>query len=141
MDKLELENFFAKHEYLGVFLVLSLLLIIFFFDILFLNNTFSTAINSPGTMPNGPYNYSGLRLQNSPVIDPWAPSLCFEPWDQYISEMLKSGIIPLWNPYQGFGAPLLANFQSAFFYPLDFLIFCLSQYAFPFFSDISILIK
>ncbi|KKR34308.1 MAG: hypothetical protein UT63_C0003G0024 [Candidatus Gottesmanbacteria bacterium GW2011_GWC2_39_8] len=47
------------------------------------------------------------------------------PW-RYISlESLKKGNIPLWNPYNGAGEPLLANFQSAPFYPLNLLFFLL----------------
>ncbi len=34
---------------------------------------------------------------------------------------LKSGILPFWNPHILAGVPLLANFQAAAFYPLNFL--------------------
>ena len=33
-------------------------------------------------------------------------------WDD-----VAHGILPLWNPYNGMGAPLLANYQLALFYP------------------------
>lgn len=33
------------------------------------------------------------------------------------SENLRSGLIPLWNPFLSCGVPHLANWQSAFFYP------------------------
>lgn len=39
------------------------------------------------------------------------------PWRQFITEELKSGRLPTWNPHQFAGAPLLANFQSALFFP------------------------
>ncbi len=45
------------------------------------------------------------------------------PW-QYIGiEILKNGQIPLWNPYAFAGTPLIANNQSAIFYPLNILYF------------------
>lgn len=39
------------------------------------------------------------------------------PWKTLVIEELKSGRWPLWNPYNFSGTPLLANFQSAVFYP------------------------
>ena len=32
------------------------------------------------------------------------------------------GFLPLWNSYNGYGTPLLANYQSAFFYPPNILV-------------------
>lgn len=43
------------------------------------------------------------------------------PWRQLAIEQLKIGRLPLWNPYSFSGYPLMANFQSAPFYPLNFL--------------------
>lgn len=47
------------------------------------------------------------------------PALQFYPWREYAFEMLRGGQLPLWNPYNGAGAPLIANYQSALFYPLN----------------------
>ena len=49
------------------------------------------------------------------------PSLQFYPWRDYAFDMLRAGQLPLWNPYNGAGAPLIANYQSALFYPLNWL--------------------
>jgi hypothetical protein len=53
------------------------------------------------------------------------PSLQFVPWRNLAWEALRSGQIPLWNPYLGMGAPLLANYQSGLFYPPNWLLFLL----------------
>ena len=45
------------------------------------------------------------------------------PWRDLAIEMLRNGQIPLWNPYAFSGSPLLANLQSAVFYPLNILFF------------------
>ncbi len=45
------------------------------------------------------------------------------PWRDVAMEMFKSGQIPLWNPYAFSGYPLLANVQSAVFYPINILFF------------------
>lgn len=47
------------------------------------------------------------------------------PWKHLVIEELKKGSWPLWNPYNFSGAPLLANYQSAVFYPLSLLYFIL----------------
>ncbi len=49
------------------------------------------------------------------------------PWRTIATNELKSGRIPLWNPYNFSGTPLLANFQSAVFYPLNVLYLILPQ--------------
>lgn len=49
------------------------------------------------------------------------PLLQFYPWRQFAFETLRAGQLPLWNPLVGNGAPLLANYQSALFYPPNWL--------------------
>jgi len=45
------------------------------------------------------------------------PVFYFHPWRTLTTERLGQGRAPLWNPWNGFGAPLLANLQSAPFDP------------------------
>ncbi len=49
------------------------------------------------------------------------PALQFVPWRQLAFEELLAGRLPTWNPYLGAGAPLLANYQTALFYPPNWL--------------------
>ncbi len=51
----------------------------------------------------------------------------FYPERTLINDMLAKYTIPLWNPYVFAGTPLLANFQSSIFYPLNILYFFLPQ--------------
>src|SRR3989344_1950750 len=44
-------------------------------------------------------------------------------WKEFAMEQFKDGQIPFWNPYTFSGQPLLANFQSSVFYPLNALYF------------------
>ncbi len=48
--------------------------------------------------------------------------LQFVPWHRFALDLLRHGQIPLWNPWVGMGAPLLANYQSAVFYPPNVLL-------------------
>lgn len=43
------------------------------------------------------------------------------PWRIFSNVQLAEGRLPLWNPYNGSGMPLLANHQSAVLYPLNVL--------------------
>jgi hypothetical protein len=55
--------------------------------------------------------------------------LQFAPWRQLVADALRAGEWPLWTQALGNGAPLLANHQSAVFYPLHllFLVFPVEQ--------------
>lgn len=47
------------------------------------------------------------------------------PWKYFAVESFKNFQIPLWNPYNFSGYPLMANFQSGVFYPLNLIFFVL----------------
>ncbi len=49
------------------------------------------------------------------------PSLQFYPWRDYALALVRAGHLPLWNPYDGAGAPLFANYQSSLLYPLSWI--------------------
>jgi hypothetical protein len=51
------------------------------------------------------------------------PTLQFIPWRAFAWEGLQNGILPLWNPFNGLGAPLIANYQLAFFYAPGWLVY------------------
>jgi len=50
----------------------------------------------------------------------------FYPYRDYVAEILRSGRIPLWNPYIFSGVPLLANPQTAVLYPFHWPLIWLS---------------
>jgi len=47
------------------------------------------------------------------------------PWRRLAIDEIKQGRLPIWNPYNFSGAPLLANDQSAVLYPLNIIFFLL----------------
>jgi len=51
------------------------------------------------------------------------PATQFVPWWKWSFDVLLSGHLPLWNPLVGMGAPLIANYQSALFYPPNLVYF------------------
>ena len=47
----------------------------------------------------------------------------FEPWLDFSARRLHEGHLPLWNPDNMLGAPLIGNMQSAVFFPLNWPFF------------------
>jgi hypothetical protein len=64
----------------------------------------------------------GIPFKNFLVTDPVRQQY---PWKSLSMGALKSGTLPLWNPYVLGGTPLLATFQPGVFYPLNVLFFLL----------------
>lgn len=61
-------------------------------------------------------NPNGLPFKNSLITDPVRQTYV---WKQLSIEMLSKMQLPLWNPYEMSGKPLLANIQSGALYPLN----------------------
>lgn len=60
----------------------------------------------------------GGALLQGKVLYWGLPILQFIPWRVLAYEQVFRGeLLPLWNPLNGMGAPLLANYQLAWFYP------------------------
>src|SRR5258706_905103 len=66
---------------------------------------------APGGYPN--------KAQDQDVITELMP------WKSFVISELKLGRIPFWNPHNFSGNPIMSNFQSAVFYPLNILFFIL----------------
>lgn len=64
-----------------------------------------------GPIPKAPWDV----LQADAVLQ-------FAPWRYLVFQSWSRGEMPFWNPYQLMGTPLLANSQSAGFYPPHILI-------------------
>jgi hypothetical protein len=67
---------------------------------------------------------AGVPIKNGLLSD--VVSIIY-PWRIYGIDLLKKGIWPLWIPHALAGTPLLANFQSGLFYPLNFLFIFFSN--------------
>ena len=70
----------------------------------------------------GPLLLFGYDLIRGRALFWGTPLLQFTPWRTIAKELLFSGHLPLWNPWLGMGAPLLANYQSALLYPPNWLL-------------------
>lgn len=64
----------------------------------------------------------GVPFKNFLITDPVRQLI---PWKSLAISVEKQFQLPLWNPYSFGGTPLLANFQTGAFYPLNILFFIL----------------
>jgi len=94
------------------------LLAVAFPDVVLGPRTFSAAAVVPSIHPRGltPEPEGGRTF-----IDPGASAWCDEPYALMIRRAFAAGEVPLWNPASACGAPLLADFLSAPFYPTALL--------------------
>ena len=105
-------------------LVSCLLVVIAFSPVLFAGRTLSTAAETLGTNGQAPFPgqpISGIA-KGDIRPDTGASAWQFEPWAKITHRLYADGELPLWNPYQAFGAPLAANMQSAVFDPLQLAV-------------------
>ncbi len=95
---------FSKKEILSYSFLLGGVIVIFFWDLLFLGHG---------------YYYGDYKQQ-------------YYPWSLYLSRHIKNFTLPLWAPEIGCGFPLLAEGQIAAFYPLHWILFLLLPFEFAY---------
>lgn len=94
------------------------LVVLAFPGVVFGGRTFSSAWGVPNVNGVNPPPAGIHVAESDPRLDRGASAWQFEPWAEATNRALRQGEAPLWNPSQGMGAPLSANFQSATFDPL-----------------------
>jgi len=104
-------------------LVITLLVIIFAFPYWFKGLIPFPADYLVNSFPPWQYSY-GLPIKNDAMPDVVTQMY---PWKHLVMDFWKNKQIPLWNPYNFSGNPLLANYQSAVFHPFNFLFFVLPE--------------
>lgn len=112
-------------------------ILIFFYQFLFLGrlpipSDTITGLYHPFRDVYAPEYPRGMPFKNFLITDPVRQ---LYPWRDLAIESIKKAELPIWNPYSFTGSPLLANFQTAAFYPLNILFFI-----FPFSFTWSLLI-
>ncbi len=114
-----LEGLTAR-ESLRAGLILALLLNLCFFPCIWGKRTLlESAQGVASILPGGAWGGRHAEIQFQNVLDAGGSAWLSEPLTELVhSDYIKEKSIPLWNPYQAYGAPLAANMQSQPFYPL-----------------------
>ena len=120
-------NYLSRHQTTSAALILLLILHVVFFPFIWGDSTFlASARDNPSIVGYGAW--AGPHTPPSPFyrsLDLAAPSSQTEAWAGLIHYLYGTEkTVPLWNPYQAYGAPLAANMQAQPFNPI-YLIFAL----------------
>lgn len=105
----------SRHEILSAAAVLLLLLGVFLWKPLTSDRHYASAdlLQSSPLLRVAPEDY---RYGNVLITD---PVLQMFPWLEWNRDRLRHGDLPVWNPYNGAGAPHLANYVSAVYSPFS----------------------
>jgi hypothetical protein len=121
---MEVSAWLSKRQTLCAALLLILALHLCFFPFIWGNKTLLTASRGPlpSIMPNGAWYGGGQGPSFSRGNDMGGSGWLLEPDAALVHhQYFREQRLPLWNPYQSYGAPLAANMQSQPFNPLFFL--------------------
>jgi hypothetical protein len=85
---------------------------VFYREIIFENRTF-LPFGFPAEVmgPAPPWQFSGTIRANPYRLDAGGSAWQLEPWARIIGSSYRSRALPLWNPFQFFGTPLLGDAQ------------------------------
>ena len=115
-----------SRESLVVSAALIALLLVFFYDIVFLGKTLRVSNMMATALPTGHYRYPGGFPKFMPVFDD-TPAVLEEPYQEFKERSLRHGILPLWNPHQAGGYPFLAGMQSSALFIPEAVLYALPQ--------------
>jgi len=108
--------------------ILGVAIMLVYGEIAFMGYTLSPALWSFNVLIP-PFGYHGRWVTYPTVLDPLGTGS--QNWPVYvlIDKLIRSGQLPLWNPYQGTGAPLAADETWSTYFPFDLLyVFIGNQY-------------
>lgn len=122
-------------------IILAGLLALFYRDVVFMGRTFLMGPLVPGVTSDGPYGYEAAQTADIIIGDGGAIGWAMEPWSFYINQLFQRGELPLWNPHQGIGTPLLGSVQPAPFDPLLLIVHLAPQSLWPVAVDLHLLLR
>ena len=114
----EIARCIQDHEKLRAGLLYALLIAVAYPQVVFMGKTLSASVQYPhGVVAEGPYGYQGREIENTFNIDLASPAYYESPINRLVGQTYRSGQLPLWNPYQAAGTPLLAQYSSRALFP------------------------
>ncbi len=99
-----------------------LLITLFYSPVIFGGKSLLPSLYQPhGVVEGGTYQETRRTPVNSFNIDIATPAYYEFPINKLTGDLYKKGELPLWNPYQGAGTPLAAQFSTRVFFPYQIL--------------------
>lgn len=100
----------------------ALLLALVYLPVVFLGRTLSPEAYQPfGVTEHGPAGDHGRTAVSTFDVDLGTPAYHEAPINRLVGAMLRAGEPPLWNPYQGLGGPLAAQYSTRALFPYQWL--------------------
>lgn len=119
----------SRKEILYALLLFTALVVIFFYDIIFLGKTLKCTNTIPQVLSTGVYGQENNYISSIPVLDT-SSAVEDETEVEYKKKNYRKGNMPLWNPYQAGGYPFLASMRSSMFNPFEIINYILpSKYS------------
>lgn len=104
-----------KSKKINIFLIYALAVCFIYPAVIFFGKTLIPNLYYP--QPFGPSGYKGCLPVNSFNIDLATPAFYELPVNRTVGDMYLKGEFPLWNPYQGCGSSLAAQYSTRVFFP------------------------
>ncbi len=102
--------------------VIGFVLSISFYDVIFLGKTFKVTTGNPQALTTGPYGQENNKPAYFPVQSTDVP-IFEEGIMAFIKTSLWHGILPLWNPHQACGYPLIGAIHTGILWPLNYILY------------------
>ncbi len=127
-------------ESLRIALLLTGVLLVYFYDVAFLGKTLRVSNTIPTALRSGHYDYPGGFPKYMPVYDN-TPAVLEEPYQEFKARSFAEGIFPLWNPHQAGGYPFLATLESSLLFAPEIVLYVLPPlYAWDFYLLLRLLL-
>lgn len=115
-------NFFKSREKIRAFILYAALTACLFAPVAFMGKSLQPSLLQPYGMVDGwPYGYEGRTPEPIFNIDMATAAYYEWPINKFIGESYKNLELPIWNPFQGLGLPLAAQYSSRSFFPYQIL--------------------
>ncbi len=107
-----------KQETFRAALLYAVVVAALFAPVVFLGRSLQPPLYYPyGVTDQGAYAYDGREPINTFNIDLATPAYYEWPMNALVGEQYRQWELPLWNPYQGCGTPLAAQYSTRAFFP------------------------
>jgi hypothetical protein len=103
--------------------LLGIILAVFYAPVVFGGKSLQAPLYTVSPiLPDGPWHYGGRRPSNTFDVDIATPAFYEWPLNRYVGTVLRRGELPLWNPHQGTGIPIVGNYSTRVFFPFQMLL-------------------
>lgn len=99
-------------------LLFALIVAAFYSPVLLFGKSLLSPLYYPrGVTAEGAYGFAGRRPVNTFNVELSSAAYYEAPLNRLVGQLYRQGRLPLWNPYQGAGMPLAAQYSSRAFFP------------------------